>query len=302
MKTRKNISFLLTLVMIVACFSGFVAMPNVEAAMPGLTVDEIGELANELSNDPRAIEVIEMANAYVKAIESAGRQDFDQNYPKLLSYKMQLINNNASIAGIQLDQFEDAYQKSLEFGSVVDQWNAHVSAVTFYEFTSNSQEEIKVLEIMIGMIDDGTWSREVNPYMNPESERAIWQKALDVTRGELGDITPPTTEPTITPPTIKPSSSPTVAPTTESGATKPTKLTVKKKLTIRVGKKKTLKAKLSPMKISKAQAKLTWKSSNKKIATVNKKGVVRAKKKGSCKITVRTVNGKKAVCRVKVRK
>lgn len=47
--------------------------------------------------------------------------------------------------------------------------------------------------------------------------------------------------------------------------------------------------------------KLTWKSSNKKIATVNSKGKVTGKKKGTCKITVKTHNGKKATIKVKVK-
>ena len=44
-----------------------------------------------------------------------------------------------------------------------------------------------------------------------------------------------------------------------------------------------------------------WKSSNKKIATVSRKGVVRARKKGKCIITVITKNGKKkAKCVISV--
>lgn len=45
--------------------------------------------------------------------------------------------------------------------------------------------------------------------------------------------------------------------------------------------------------------KITWASTNKKVATVNSKGVVTAKKKGSCKITAK-VNGKTLKCTVKV--
>lgn len=47
--------------------------------------------------------------------------------------------------------------------------------------------------------------------------------------------------------------------------------------------------------------KVIFKSSNKKVAAVSKDGVVKAKKKGGCKITVKTYNGKKAVFKVKVK-
>lgn len=45
----------------------------------------------------------------------------------------------------------------------------------------------------------------------------------------------------------------------------------------------------------------TFKSSNKKIASINKKGVVTAKKKGVTTITVSTYNGAKKTCKVKVK-
>ncbi|MBO4336590.1 MAG: Ig domain-containing protein, partial [Lachnospiraceae bacterium] len=45
---------------------------------------------------------------------------------------------------------------------------------------------------------------------------------------------------------------------------------------------------------------ITWSSSNKKIATVNSKGVITAKEVGTAKITAKTSNGKKATVTVKV--
>lgn len=56
------------------------------------------------------------------------------------------------------------------------------------------------------------------------------------------------------------------------------------------------------LKVKKAEGKkVTWKSSNKKIATVSKKGLVKAKKAGKCTVTAKV--GKKALrCRVTVRK
>lgn len=78
----------------------------------------------------------------------------------------------------------------------------------------------------------------------------------------------------------------------------PTKITVKVKAkTLRKGKKYTIKYTLPKNSIDK----VTFKSSNKKIATVNSKGVVKAKKKGTAKVTVKTYNGKKAIIKIVVK-
>ena len=67
------------------------------------------------------------------------------------------------------------------------------------------------------------------------------------------------------------------------------KATIKtKKITIRVGEKKKIQ-----IKAKKAKAKYTFSSSKKKVASVNKKGMVTGKKKGTAKITVKEKSGKK---------
>lgn len=94
--------------------------------------------------------------------------------------------------------------------------------------------------------------------------------------------------------------SPVEAKTAKSGTP-----TCTKKLTVEQGSKKKIKVKKKKrMKIRKT----TFKSSNKKIATVNKKGVVKGKKAGSCKVTVKVkykyrnkVNTKKFKVKVKVK-
>ena len=69
----------------------------------------------------------------------------------------------------------------------------------------------------------------------------------------------------------------------------------KKTITLNVGEKKTIKVK--------TKAKVNWKSGDTKVATVSKKGVVKAKNEGNTKITASDKNNKKikAVCRVKVK-
>ena len=74
----------------------------------------------------------------------------------------------------------------------------------------------------------------------------------------------------------------------------------KKKASLNVGKTITLKPTLKPENVT--DATVTWKSSNKKVATVDKNGKVTAKKKGTCVITATTSNGKKAKCKITVKK
>ena len=73
----------------------------------------------------------------------------------------------------------------------------------------------------------------------------------------------------------------------------------KKSYTLGVGQKFTLKATVSP---AKANQKCKWTSSNSKIASVDKNGKVVAKKIGTINITATTTNGKKAICKITVKK
>lgn len=62
---------------------------------------------------------------------------------------------------------------------------------------------------------------------------------------------------------------------------------------------KITKGKTCKLSLRKTDQKIVWKSSNNKIASVSRKGVVKAKRKGTCKITA-TVLGKKYSCKVTV--
>ena len=88
--------------------------------------------------------------------------------------------------------------------------------------------------------------------------------------------------------------------TSADAAAKPKKIVMKKKsITVSVGGKYTLKVKkVSPSKASKA---VTYKSKNKKIAKVTKKGVVKGVKEGNTKITVTAKKNKKVKTTVKVK-
>ena len=69
------------------------------------------------------------------------------------------------------------------------------------------------------------------------------------------------------------------------------------KLTLKKGRSVKLVAAVSPKK---ASQKVTYSSSRKKVASFSRTGVVKAKKAGTAKITVKTVNGRKRVITVKV--
>ena len=77
------------------------------------------------------------------------------------------------------------------------------------------------------------------------------------------------------------------------------KLTLKKTvLELKKGKSQKIQVFRTPLT---ANDKLSYKSSNKKVATVNSKGTVKAKKKGTAVITVRSASGKTVKLTIKVK-
>ena len=82
------------------------------------------------------------------------------------------------------------------------------------------------------------------------------------------------------------------------------KLSSKKKVSLKKGKTSKIKAKAvkKSKKLKLKSSKLTYVSSNSKVATVSSKGKITAKKKGSCTITIYAENGVKTTVKVKVKK
>lgn len=71
----------------------------------------------------------------------------------------------------------------------------------------------------------------------------------------------------------------------------------KKKYAVAVGEKTNLKKKLK----SRPKGSLKWKSSDKKIAGISKKGVLKPKKKGKVTVRVKTKNGRRAKVQIRIR-
>lgn len=79
----------------------------------------------------------------------------------------------------------------------------------------------------------------------------------------------------------------------QASAVKTTKIAgLKSKLTLKKGKSVTLKPSITPIT---STQKVTYKTSKKKVATITSKGVIKAKKKGTAKITVKSGSKKKVV-------
>ena len=98
--------------------------------------------------------------------------------------------------------------------------------------------------------------------------------------------------------TLKSGASANLTVTVKKGKVAATKITgIQKSITLKKGKKLTLKPVLSPITCTE---KVTYSSSNKKVATVSVKGVIKASKKG--KATIKVKAGKKTVtCKVTVK-
>lgn len=76
------------------------------------------------------------------------------------------------------------------------------------------------------------------------------------------------------------------------------RLTVDKKITMQKGEKQKIEVARNPIS---ATDKIFYRSSNTKVATVDKNGKIKAKKKGKTTITISSSNGKKATCKVTVK-
>lgn len=181
--------------------------------------------------------------------------------------------------------------------------------VTIYGKTGSYAEtyakENSIPFVSIGTVTaKPTVAATVTPMVKPTVAPTVTLTVTPTVAPTVMPTVPLTVAPTVAPtevptpvPTLEPTPEPTIEPTPKTPV-EPAKITLnKKKATLVVGAKLTLKASLTPKG---AKSELTWTSSNKKVATVTPKGIVKALRKGTATITVRTANGKKAACKITV--
>lgn len=167
------------------------------------------------------------------------------------------------------------------------------------------------------IIDDKYWATQNRVNVITGNTATIKKNGNYVARLETADglnVMVPFTvsgvvEKTILAPTVSPAPQTTAAPkTTPSAAPAKTSTPVqkkvykvmvsKKKITLKVNQKKKIKYSVTKGYVGL----IRMKSSNTRVAVINNKAVVTAKKKGKCKITFTLSNGRKAVVNVVVKK
>lgn len=178
-------------------------------------------------------------------------------------------------------------------------------------FTASTAEAVKALEVAVTKVTlnrtsmtlekgkSGTLSAAITP-SNATNKAITWKssKTSVASVDKNGKVS------------AKAGGTATITAVSANGKTASTKITVTQnpskvqlnisKKTLGVKEKYTLKTKLVPSNA--ANKKFTWTSSNKKVVTVDSKGKLTAKKIGSAVITVKTSNGKKATCKITVKK
>lgn len=170
-----------------------------------------------------------------------------------------------------------------------------VSVVTRIENIELSQEEVK-LEKGANL----TITAKINPSDTTDSQDLTWtssnEKIATVVNGKITALKPGTAR---------------IIATSENGKSTTCRVIVvssitgvklnKTTLSVNYGHNEVLKATITPSDTTDSK-KLTWSSSNTKVAKVDQSGVVTPVNAGTAIITVKTSNGKTATCQVTVKK
>lgn len=158
----------------------------------------------------------------------------------------------------------------------------------------------------------GSISTPDEPIIEPTTESSTVESSTEPTTesSTVESSTEPTTESSTVESSTESTTESSTEPTTES-STVPSKPSVVKVKFIKLSKNNVIlnKGKSFTLKVTSitpsnaTNKKVTWNSSNKKIATVDKNGKVVARGKGTCRITVSATDGSgvKAVCKVTVK-
>lgn len=201
------------------------------------------------------------------------------------------------VEGVKLEAFGKTYTSDAE-GKInipaADITTAGMTTMTFSKWQENAVAGAVAKTVNIGIYDLATLD------IKDEPKTTAAPTAMPTPNAST---TPSVTVATTVEPTVTPEVTP-------AAKVKKVKF-IKKNIKVKVGKKATLRVKLTPAKLTKVAKKVKW-SINKKGKKVVKfvkkakklngklKAQIKAKKKGAAKVTCTAPSGKKATCKVKV--
>ena len=234
-----------------------------------------------------------------------------QNYSEEKTVDGESYTMNYSLVSFEINALEQVYgieagytlvKYIINFNNVVSSTGAEVKPLIFKVDTPMIYDsQLYDPTIDEPTTEEPTTDESTTEYVEPTTEY------IEPTTPHIAITVQPTTTTQSVKPTV-PSTTIKAGDTSNNKNTKKTKIKVKKiklkaKKTLKAGKKLKIKATVTPKKAT--NKKLTWKSSNKKYATVNSKGVVKAKKAGkgkTVKITAKAKDGsgKKATIKIKI--
>lgn len=189
------------------------------------------------------------------------------------------------------------------FENQEDGYNEKKFFISPYRLSENNKTNLKV-DVVNEKGETKTQIIELEK--NPDAQKPTPSPSTKPTPTPSTSPSPSPSATSTIPPSVNPSPSatstiPTSPSPTNSDDRKPTSISLSQSnLNLTIGQNKSAKLKLT-IQPSNAQTKLTWSTSNKNVATIDKNGKVVGIKSGTATIKVKTDNGLEAQCKVTVK-
>lgn len=215
------------------------------------------------------------------------------------SKSMKIVTEDIDVENVELLVFKgDKYQSSNKVSMKTNQSTTIKPVV-------NNRDDLNVTGIYSSSNDDVatvdefgniTAKKEGTAIINADVNGVVGSITVEVKKGE-STPTNPTPKPTNTSKPVNPTTKPTTKPTVTPQVIKNIYMSTSS-ISVKKGSTVQLTAIITPKELSKAT--LTWTSSNTKVATVNKNGLVTGVSTGKATISAKTSNGLVAKCEVTI--